>query len=30
MNKPQFVRWFLEVLNQEYSGDIKMFKDKIN
>jgi len=26
----QFIRWIIEVLNQEYNGNIALFKEKIN
>ena len=26
MNNEQFMKWFIEVANQEYDGDLKIFE----
>ena len=30
MNEHKFMKWFVEVANQEYNGDLKLFKRKLN
>ena len=30
MNTEQIIRWFGEVLKQEYSGNIKLFRSKLS
>jgi len=29
MNEQQFMKWAIEVTNQEYNGDINLFKEMI-
>lgn len=30
METTKYIKWFLEVANQEYSGDIRLFDSNIN
>lgn len=30
MNEQLYIKWFVEVANQEYNGDVKLFNEKTN